>query len=86
MTYTPIACDRYDDYELACTRGDALRLHLEGDAELVGTARTLRTVKGEGEFLELEDAHGRTHRVRLDRVARFETVPVQTVPAPAGPA
>ena len=79
--YTPIACERYSELELAILRGQTLRTHWRrGDMDRIAIVRPLdlRTRRG-AEYLILRDATGRRQWWRLDRLISFEPL----APAPA---
>ncbi|WP_019625359.1 transcriptional antiterminator, Rof [Thioalkalivibrio sp. ALJT] len=75
--YTPIACERYSELELAILRGQFLRTHWRrGQMDRIAVVRPLdlRTRRS-AEFLILRDAEGRRQWRRLDRLISFEPVP-----------
>jgi Rho-binding antiterminator len=72
--YQPIACARYDQYEIAILHRRQLRLvWKEGNViyDQLVTPLNLRTAHGE-EFLILRLASGETREIRLDRIRRAE--------------
>lgn len=77
--YQAVACGLYDYIELACIHHCRVRVSLVSEShstkpepkELVGVARTTRTVKGDGEYLLL-DMDGQTQSIRLDHIATLE--------------
>ncbi|MBB1405838.1 hypothetical protein H5079_09455 [Pseudoalteromonas sp. SG44-5] len=54
MTYLPIKCGDYDQLELYCMRANKVAITLDTQT-LVGVAKTLENIKGEGEFLVLQE-------------------------------
>lgn len=75
--YTPIACERYSELELAILRGQFLRTHWRrGEMDRIAVVRPLdlRTRRG-AEYLILRDTEGRRQWWRLDRLISFEPVP-----------
>jgi inorganic pyrophosphatase len=70
--YTPIACSRYDDFELAIMHREWLRLGLDANdadlRELVVLPLDIGVADG-AEWLTGRDEQGLTHRLRLDRIA-----------------
>lgn len=74
--YTPIACERYSELELAIVRGQFLRTHwrrAEMDRIAIVRPLDLRTRRG-AEYLILRDTAGRRQWWRLDRLISFEPV------------
>ncbi|WP_024326618.1 transcriptional antiterminator, Rof [Thioalkalivibrio sp. AKL19] len=74
--YTPIACERYSELELAIVRGQFLRTHWRrGAMDRIAIVRPLdlRTRRG-AEYLILRDTAGRRQWWRLDRLISFEPV------------
>ncbi|WP_018867684.1 MULTISPECIES: transcriptional antiterminator, Rof [unclassified Thioalkalivibrio] len=74
--YTPIACERYSELELAIVRGQFLRTHWRrGEMDRIAIVRPLdlRTRRG-AEYLILRDTAGRRQWWRLDRLISFEPV------------
>ena len=72
--YQPIACARYDQYEIAILHRQRLRLVWEeGNViyDQVVMPVNLRTAHGE-EFLVLRLAGGEIREIRLDRIRRAE--------------
>ena len=71
MHYTPIACDQYDYFEIACMRAYRLLLVLEGEKYISGAATTLSTGPNKAEWLHIQTADG-MEKIRLDNIIRFK--------------
>ena len=72
--YSPIACARYSEYEVAILHRQKLHLRWhEGNVhyDRVVLPLDLRTVNHE-EFLDCRDAAGAALSIRLDRIQRME--------------
>jgi Rho-binding antiterminator len=72
--YTPIACARYSEYEVAILHRQKLRLRwLEGNVvyDKAVLPLDLKTEHHE-EFLLCRDDAGTAHAIRLDRIQRME--------------
>ncbi|MCR4301640.1 MAG: hypothetical protein NUV51_08515 [Sulfuricaulis sp.] len=72
--YTPIACGRYSEYELAILRRQMLHLHWHVDNvhyDQVVLPLDLKTANHE-EFLIFRGTTGTTLTIRLDRILRME--------------
>jgi Rho-binding antiterminator len=72
--YSPIACARYSEYEVAILHRQKLHLRWhEGNVhyDQVVLPLDLRTVNHE-EFLVCRDSTGATLNIRLDRIQRME--------------
>ena len=63
-TYTPIACSFYDLFEIAGMRKTPVTLVLQTDETVTGVIETLKSVKGEGEFVVFKTGK----ELRLDKV------------------
>jgi Rho-binding antiterminator len=63
-TYTPIACGFYDLFEIAGMRKEEVELVLKNEDRIQGRIETLRTIKGEGEFVLMKSGQ----EIRLDMV------------------
>lgn len=63
-TYRPIACSFYDLFEIAGSRQTPVELTLTDQQTIHGTIETLKTVKGEGEFVVLTSGE----EIRLDKI------------------
>ncbi|MGQ7844317.1 Rho-binding antiterminator [Granulosicoccus sp. 3-233] len=82
--YQALACGLYDYIELACLHHSHVRVSLDravdastpASLELIGYARSTRTVKGEGEFLLL-DLGDETVSIRLDHITTLEALDEQ---------
>ncbi|WP_372762088.1 Rho-binding antiterminator [Pseudoalteromonas sp.] len=67
MNYQPIKCSDYDQLELYCMHGNNVSVTL-ATLTIKGVAKTLETVKGEGEFLILQTANNNIAKIRLDEI------------------
>ncbi|MEQ8205227.1 MAG: Rho-binding antiterminator [Woeseia sp.] len=68
--YTPIDCGIHDQLELACMRGQTVRLTTTEET-LTGVPLTTRTSPERAEWLVFEVAAGR-REIRLDRLRKLE--------------
>jgi len=74
ISYTPISCANYDQYEIAILHGDKINLSWQADNmnyDQVVTPLNLRTERGE-EYLIMRLASGETAEVRLDHIRRSQ--------------
>lgn len=67
MNDQSIKCSDYDQLELYCMHGYNVIVTLDTLA-IKGIAKTLETVKGEGEFLILQTANNNIAKIRLDEI------------------
>lgn len=67
MTYLPIKCGDYDQLELYCMRANKVAITLDTQT-LVGVAKTVENIKGEGEFLVLQEPTNKIIKIRLDKI------------------
>ncbi|TVO34401.1 Rho-binding antiterminator [Vibrio algivorus] len=76
IKYQPIACSRYDEFEVACMHHDKLEIHLHDNRILVASAINVYLEKETGEWLEVElaDKNKTRQRIRLDHIASFKKV------------
>ncbi|MEH6396433.1 Rho-binding antiterminator [Pseudoalteromonas sp.] len=68
MKYQPIKCGDYDQYELLCMQSARVKIITTDDQELIGNAKNLLNLKGQGEFLLIECQEQGEHKVRLDEI------------------
>ncbi|MEM5552474.1 Rho-binding antiterminator [Pseudoalteromonas neustonica] len=68
MTYQPIKCSDYDQYELFCMHFAMVKIITTDNTLVVGNAKNLLNLKGEGEFLLIEHQEKGEQRVRLDHI------------------
>jgi Rho-binding antiterminator len=74
ISYTPISCANYDQYEIAILHGSKMHLSWQtGNIihDQVVTPLNLRTARGE-EYLIMRLASGETAEVRLDHIHRSQ--------------
>lgn len=74
-SYTPIDCGIHDRLELACMRGQAVRL-TTNDETLTGVPLTTRTSPERAEWLVVKTATGQ-REIRLDRLRKLEWLGTQ---------
>ncbi|UJX26024.1 Rho-binding antiterminator [Pseudoalteromonas sp. CF6-2] len=67
MTYSPIPCADYDQYELWCMQNAELLITLHSGEQLQGKAVNLKIIHPDGEHLIITTAKGE-HNVRLDLI------------------
>jgi Rho-binding antiterminator len=67
MAYQPLACSLYDLVEVFCMRGYDIVIETTEAKVVEGTALTTRTSSTDGEFIQVESAHG-LWEIRLDKV------------------
>ncbi|WP_089137819.1 Rho-binding antiterminator [Vibrio rumoiensis] len=72
--YQPIACSRYDEFELACLHHDKLMIQLHNNDTIIATAINVYLEKETGEWfeVELDDGQKTRQRIRLDHIASFK--------------
>ncbi|NMM41400.1 Rho-binding antiterminator [Pseudoalteromonas arctica] len=68
MSYQPIKCADYDQYELFCIQSAVVKISTIDGLTLIGKAKNLLNLKGEGEFLLIEQLEKGEHKVRLDEI------------------
>ncbi|WP_199524283.1 Rho-binding antiterminator [Pseudoalteromonas sp. bablab_jr011] len=71
MTYQPIACGDYDQFELWCMHSIDLQITLHSGEQVNGKAINLQIISPEGEHLILSTKKGE-HGVRLDLIKSVE--------------